>query len=106
MPKFLYQIKYSPEGLRGLKKDTAAGRMAAAKSAVKSVGGKLESFYFMFGENDVVCIVDVPDNATAAGMSLAIGSTGLVSGSMTPLLTVEEVDKGLAKKSTYRGPGQ
>src|SRR4051812_4839446 len=105
MPKFLYQATYTAEGLRGLQKDTAARREAAAKVAVKSVGGKLEEFYFCFGKTDVICLLDMPDNASAAAMSSTISATGLVNGTLTPLLTVKEMDKGLEKKTNYRGPG-
>jgi uncharacterized protein with GYD domain len=105
MPKFLYQAGYSAEGLRGLKQDTAAGRVAAVKAAMKSMGGKLDEIYFCFGKADVMCVIELPDNATAAALSVAVGSTGLVHGTITPLLTAAELDKGLAKKANYRAPG-
>ena len=105
MPKYLYQASYSADGLKGLQKDGASGREAAAKAAIKSVGGKLDAMYFSFGKADVVCIIDMPDNATAAGMSAVISSSGLVHGVLTPLMTPKELDKGLAKKAKYRAPG-
>jgi uncharacterized protein with GYD domain len=105
MPKYLYQASYTAEGLRGVLKDGAAGRKAAAEAMAASLGGKLEAFYFAFGSDDVVTIVDVPDNASAAALSLTVSATGLVRGRITPLLTVEEADKAIAHKATYRGPG-
>jgi hypothetical protein len=43
---------------------------------VESLGGRLDAFYFVFGENDVHVILDLPENLTAAAISLAVMSTG------------------------------
>ncbi|MEO8131589.1 MAG: GYD domain-containing protein [Bryobacteraceae bacterium] len=105
MPKYLIQASYTAEGLKGLAKDKAAGRKAAVQAAMKQVKGKVESFYFAFGADDVVLVVDAPDNIAAAALSLAAGSTGLVNLRTTPLLSVDEVDQALSLPSKYRGPG-
>jgi uncharacterized protein with GYD domain len=106
MPKHLIQGSYTPEGLNGLVKDTASGRKTAVQAAMKSVKGKLEGLYFALGSDDVVGIVDAPDNIAIAALSLGIGSTGLINVRTTPLLTVEEVDQALAMFPKYRAPGQ
>lgn len=106
MPKYLIQGSYTPDGLRGLVKDTASGRKAAVQAAMKSVKGKLEGLYFALGSDDVVGIVDAPDNIAIAALSLGIGSTGLINVRTTPLLTVEETDQALAMSPKYRAPGQ
>jgi uncharacterized protein with GYD domain len=87
-------------------KDKGSGRKAAVDKALASVGGKVESFYYSFGDNDVVVIADVPDNASAAALSIATTASGLVRIKTTPLLTIEEADKALQKSVAYRGPGQ
>jgi uncharacterized protein with GYD domain len=106
MPKYLIQGSYTPEGHKGLAKDKASGRRAAAQAAVKSVKGKMESYYFTFGSDDFVMVVEVPDNIATAALSLAVGSTGTINTRATPLLTVEEVDQALALPTEYRAPGQ
>jgi uncharacterized protein with GYD domain len=106
MPKYLIQASYTPEGLKGLAKDTASGRKAAVQTAMKALKGKLESMYFTFGADDVMLIVDAPDNVAAAAVSLTAGATGLVRVRTTPLLTVDEVDQALALPSKYRAPGE
>jgi uncharacterized protein with GYD domain len=106
MPKYLIQASYTAEGLKGLAKDKASGRKAAVQAAMKQVKGKLESFYFAFGSDDAVIIVEAPDNIAAAALSLTVGSTGLVNIRTTPLLTVDEVDQALALPSKYRAPGE
>jgi len=106
MAKFMVQASYTAEGLRGLAKDKASGRKAAVQAAIKSLKGKLESFHFSFGDEDVVLIVDMPDNISAAAISLMAGATGLVRLKTTPLLTVDEADQALALQGKYRAPGQ
>ncbi len=57
----------------------------------KSLGGKLHSLFFAFGEYDVVAIAELPDNAAAAAFSLGIASKGPVSKfHTTVLLTAAE----------------
>jgi uncharacterized protein with GYD domain len=99
------QASYTSEGLKGLAKDKASGRKAAIQAAVKAAKGKLECFYYAFGSDDVVLIVDMPDNLSAAAISLVAGASGAVNLKTTPLLTVDEVDQALALPSKYRAPG-
>jgi uncharacterized protein with GYD domain len=73
---------------------------------MKNLKGKVESFYFAFGCDDIVLIVEAPDNVAVAALSLTVGSTGLVNIRTTPILTIEEVDQALALPSKYRAPGQ
>lgn len=106
MAKFLINATYTAEGLQGLAKDTAAGRKTAVQAALKAVGGKLECFYFAFGADDAILIVEVPDNASAAAIALQASATGLVRIRTTPLLTPAEVDQALTLPSKYKAPGQ
>jgi uncharacterized protein with GYD domain len=106
MPKYLIQARYTTEGIQGLVRDSAAGRRADVHAAVRAVGGTVESFYFAFGDNDVVTIVDLPNNITAAAIGLTSSATGMVRVRTTPLLTVEEVDQALEVKTQYRAPGK
>ena len=106
MPKFLFETTYTTDGIKGLMRDKAAARRQANEKLLESVDGKLEAFYFAMGDHDVITIVDLPDAATAAAISFTGSATGLFRVTTTPLLTVEEVDRALAKKLTFRAPGQ
>lgn len=106
MPKYLIQARYTTEGIQGLVRDSAAGRRADVQAAVKAVGGKVEAFYYAFGDDDVVMIVDLPDNIKAAAIGLTSSATGTVRVRTTPLLTVEEVDQALEVRMPYRAPGK
>lgn len=106
MPKYLIEASYTAEGLRGLQKDKASGRKQAVTKVVEGLEGKLEAMYFALGERDVILIVDVPDIVTGAALSLGVSASGLVRTKSTALLTVEETDRALAKRVTYRAPGE
>jgi uncharacterized protein with GYD domain len=106
MPKYLIQASYTAEGLKGLHKDKASGRREAVSKAVEALGGKLETLYYAFGEDDVVVILDMPDNVSVAALSMAVSASGAVRTKTTPLMTVEETDNALAKSVKYRAPGK
>lgn len=106
MAKYLITATYTADGAKGLVKDGGTKRRQAAEAAVKSVGGQMEAFYFAFGENDAVLIVDAPDNASVASASLAINSSGLVQTKTVVLLTPEEIDQATKKSATYQPPGR
>jgi uncharacterized protein with GYD domain len=106
MPKYLIQANYVGEGVKGLLKDGGTGRRAAVEKALGSVGGKVESFYYAFGDIDVFVVVEVPDNVTAAALSLIVNAPGTVAAKFTVLLTPEEIDAAAKKTPNYRPPGQ
>jgi len=106
MSKFLIQASYTPQGLKGLQKDKASGRLEALSRAAQSLGGKVESMHFALGEDDVIVILDLADAAAAAALGAAVSATGLVRTRATALLTVAEMDQALTTIPTYRGPGQ
>src|SRR5437660_893923 len=106
MPKYLIKASYTADGAKGLLKDGGSKRRTAAEQAIKSSGGKLEAFYFAFGEADAYVVVDAPDHATVASASLAITASGAVRTHTIVLLTPEEIDQAVKKGVTYRAPGQ
>ncbi|HWS47275.1 MAG TPA: GYD domain-containing protein, partial [Acidimicrobiia bacterium] len=69
------------------------------------LGGSLESFYFAFGDDDVLVICDLPDNETAAAFAMETSASGRVSVSTSVLITPEEMDRARDKKSGWRAPG-
>ena len=74
MAKYLVEARYTAEGAKGLAREGGTGRRAAAAKAVEGLGGKVETFYYAFGDVDAYVIFDVPDNVSAAALSLAVGS--------------------------------
>ncbi|HUL68890.1 MAG TPA: GYD domain-containing protein [Gemmatimonadales bacterium] len=105
MAKYLLKVSYSAEGTKGLIKDGGTKRRAMAQQLVQSAGGKLEVFYFAFGDCDAYAIADMPDAVSGAAASLAVNATGAVSIKTTMLLTPEEMDAAAKKTISYKPPG-
>ena len=105
MAKFLTQATYTADGTKGLLKEGGSGRKAAVEKAIGGLGGKVESFYYALGATDAFLVVDVADAVTAVAISLAVNAAGAVRTTMTPLLTVEEMDAACKKTVAYRAPG-
>ena len=106
MAKYLIEGNYVGEGLKGLLKEGGSSRREAVEKLAGSVGGSVEAFYYAFGETDIFAIADIPDNITAAALSLTINASGSATCRVTVLLTAEEVDAASKKTSNYRPPGQ
>jgi uncharacterized protein with GYD domain len=106
MPKYLLQVSYTADGVKGLMKDGGTKRRAAARTLVESLGGKLESFYYAFGDSDVFTIVEMPDSGSAAAASLTLAASGATTIKTTVLLTPEEIDAAVKQHASYTPPGR
>lgn len=105
MPKFLIKASYNTDGARGLMKEGGTGRRKVVEQLVQSLGGKVEAFYFAYGEADVYVITDVPDATAGLAVSLAVNASGAVRLQTIPLITPEEIDAATKKVVAYRAPG-
>jgi uncharacterized protein with GYD domain len=70
------------------------------------MGGKMEAFYFSYGEADAYVIVDLPDAVSGVALSLAVNASGAVNIATIPLITAEEIDAAAKKTVAYRAPGE
>lgn len=105
MAKYLLRVNYTLDGVRGVIAKGGSARKAAASAAAKSAGGKLEALYFAFGDTDVYAIADLPDNAAAAALALAVSAGGGATVETTVLLTADDIDKATKQAVNYRPPG-
>ncbi len=106
MPKYLLHGSYTEEGLKGLLKEGGTKRVEATKQAIESLGGKLEAYYYAFGENDYYLIVDQPESVNVIAGTLIANATGTVKLKTTVLITPEEVDQAVKITMDWRPPGQ
>ncbi len=106
MAKYLVEARYTAEGAKGLASDGGTGRRTVAAKAIEGLGGKIEAFYYAFGDVDVYAIFDVPDNVSAAALSLAVSQGGGINTKTVVLLTPEEMDQAGKKAVDYRPPGR
>jgi uncharacterized protein with GYD domain len=107
MPVFLMRFSYTPETWAQLMEHPEDRRIAAAEYLAE-VGGHLLGFWYAFGEYDGYMVMDVPTEAAAAGVVLAITAGGAMRAvETTHLLTVESTLNALAAGHAiaYRKPG-
>ena len=104
MSYYLIQVAYNSEGWQTLVKNPQ-NRVEAVRPAVEKLGGKIENAWYSFGEYDVTLILQMPDNVSAAALSIAFAAGGaLKSVRTTPLLTATEALEAMKKAggSGYR----
>ena len=105
MAKYLFQGTYSREGAQGLLREGGSKRRAAVDGLMTALGGRLESFYYGFGETDLFMVVDLPDNVAAAAASLIVVASGAGSWRTTVLMDPEDMDRVAQSGAAYRAPG-
>ncbi len=104
MAKFMVRASYTTEGLDGAISEGFASREQAIKAITEAAGGTLEAFYFTYGDDDVLAIIDGTEESAIA-LSLAINRSGAVKLSTTPLITPEQMDAARGLLPDYRSPG-
>ena len=101
MSKFLLSATYTQEGTSILLTDGGSKRLDALTAAIESVGGSLEAFHYAFGDVDLYMVVELPDDTTAAALSMRMNAAGILKVKMTKLIDLEAVDAAIAKQVAY-----
>ena len=84
MPTFLMLTNLTAEGVRTLKNNP--GRITEVNREVEQMGVKVISQYATLGQYDFVNVVEAPDEATMARVSVEMGSRG--TGSYETLVAI------------------
>ena len=105
MPRYLLVGSYSPQGAKGVLSGGGSARRTAVEKLVSDVGGRVETFDFAFGSDDIYTIVDLPDAKTATAIALTVNASGAVNLRTTVLMTPEEVDAAGQVRLDYQPPG-
>jgi uncharacterized protein with GYD domain len=106
MPIYMMQLSYAPETLAALAKRPQDRKEAISKLA-KSAGGTLVDSWMCLGDYDAVVIVDLPDNVSAAAVSMAVSASGgFKKFHTTPLFNIDEGMSAMKKagKLGYKPP--
>ncbi len=109
MPTFMTGFDYEGQAWR-LMVEHPEDREAAARAVVEAAGGRLLSWYWMFGDHDGVLIFEAPSDESAAAVLAAVAASGRVRQLRTSrLLTSDEARTamGLARdvSAAYAPPG-
>lgn len=105
MPRYLVMASYSHEGAKGVLQGGGSARRAAVEKALAPLGGRMVSFDFAFGPEDVYTIVELPDQAAAVALALNVNADGRTRVKTAVLITPEEVDEAAKRDVAYQGPG-
>lgn len=105
MAKFLMRASYTQSGIQGAVKEGFVARESYIKGLVESMHGRIEAFYWAYGPDDIVIIVDA-EPSVALAISMAVNQSGAVELGTTPLITSAEMDAARGKLPQYRAPGQ
>jgi uncharacterized protein with GYD domain len=110
MAKFVMFFSYTSETWARLV-NNPEDRVTVARHVVESVGGTLESLYWMLGDRDGLAIVDARDSVSAAAISLAVTSSGAFKHNETrELLTQDQLASALNRArdltAAFQPPGQ
>jgi uncharacterized protein with GYD domain len=105
MPKYLIEASYGAEGIRGIAQKGGSARREIVAELIASMGGKLESFYFAFGDADVYAIAELPSDEAATALALGINQSAATTIKTIVLLTPEQVDAAAKMVPTYKPPG-
>ncbi|HEX2073391.1 MAG TPA: GYD domain-containing protein [Geodermatophilus sp.] len=101
MPRFLLIGTYSQHGARVLMAAGGSARRRVLERAVEELGGRLETFDFAFGGEDVYAIFEVPDDHCAAALALTIAAGGVATVRTVVLLTPEQIDRAAQLHPSY-----
>jgi uncharacterized protein with GYD domain len=104
--RYLVRAALTTEGLKNLQKQPPTALKAAVAKFNESVGGKLEFWYFDYGENTAYSVVTFPDEVAAATVQATSNAAGFARVTFRPLLSAEEMDRALSKVSGVRAPQQ
>ena len=100
MASFLLQVGYTPDAWAAMVANPQ-DRSKAVAGAIKKLGGKIQNFWLSFGAHDVVAIVDMPDNVSAAAFSMAVAAGGACRSVVTtPLLSPAQGMEAMKKAAT------
>ena len=89
MPKYLMLSTLSEQGLQTLRANPE--RVQEVNKDVEEMGAKVVHQWFVLGPYDFVNIIEAPDAATIARISVALGARGSVHTQSYEMLEVDDL---------------
>ena len=104
--RYLFRAAFTVDGMKNLQKQSATGFKTGVAKFFESVGGKLEFWYFDYGDSTAYGFVDYPDEIAAAAAQASVNAGGFARVTYRRVLSAEDADKALAKSVGTRPPQQ
>ena len=100
MPYYMFQAQYTSAAIKAMM-DNPQDREEAARPLIEALGGKLHHLFFSMGSDDVVALIEAPDDTAVTACSMAVGASGSFSGGKTTkLMTSKDAMAAMKAAST------
>lgn len=97
MAHYLLQVSYSRDAWAALILNPQ-DRGAAVRGPIEKLGGQIGQLWLAFGDDDIVAIVEMPNNIAAAAISIAFSAGGACKKvKTTPLMSIQEGMEAMKK---------
>jgi uncharacterized protein with GYD domain len=93
MPTYVMLTNLTSEGVQTLKNNP--NRVTEVNKEVEQLGVKVKDQYATLGQYDFVTIIEAPDDATMAKVSVELGSRGTMSSQTLAAMPAEDLAKAL-----------
>ena len=91
MPQYITLINYTEQGLKDMK--NMPDRVATARQAMQSAGGKRVSYHLTLGQHDAVVISEFPDDESYVSLILSFAAQGNIRTTTLKAFTEEEASR-------------
>ena len=110
MPCYLYQASYTGAAIKTLV-GNPQDRTGPARAVIEANRGTIIGTRMALGSDDLVVVADIPDDASMAGVTVAVSATGAIEGGKTTKLldmptAVEGMKKAKAVLDVYQPPNK
>lgn len=108
MPFYMFTASYKPEAIKAMV-GKPQDRGEAVKPLMAALGITMHHLFFMLGKEDIVAIMEGPDDETAAAGSMVIAASSAFSGgAITKLMSTADgmvaMQKAKSAMSKYNPP--
>jgi uncharacterized protein with GYD domain len=100
--KYLFKAAYTIEGVKDLQNRSATALRGAVGRFYETMGCKLETWYFDYGNSAATGFVDCPDEISAAALAASGNVGGFARVTYRPVLSAEDADRALTKSKGSR----
>ena len=88
MPTYIAFLKWTPQGLQGIKQSPT--RLDAARKGFEAAGVKMKDFYMVTGRYDMVAVCEAPDDIALAKAMLSSTAQGSITSETCRAFTEDE----------------
>ena len=93
MPTYVMLTNLTSEGVQTLKNNP--NRVTEVNKEVEQLGVKVKDQWATLGQYDFITVIEAPDDATMAKVSVELGSRGTMSSQTLAAMAPEELAKAL-----------